>query len=266
MPIGRLMKKIQRQERVSVSRPPSTSPTAPPPAAIALQTPSAWVRSRPSANVVVTIESAAGETRAAPSPCSARPPTSIPDEVATPLTREAAENKATPAMKRRCLPSRSAARPPRSRNPPKTSVYAFTIHWRLVGEKCSPRWIEGSATFTIVASRMTMNCAMQTSPRTSHLFTCRASAGMEGDNELPEGCIPGPASEVSPDGRPPPPATLSRGPSTLPVRGPRRRCGRHEGPAPRSARDGTTGSPRGTSRRHARRRTRRTSAAERSPA
>ena len=56
MPIGRLMKKTQRHESVSVSRPPSSRPTAPPPAAIALQTPSAFVRSAPSANVVVTID------------------------------------------------------------------------------------------------------------------------------------------------------------------------------------------------------------------
>ena len=51
--------------------PPTTRPTAPPPTAIAAQTPSAFVRSAPSRNVVVTIESAAGETSAAPRPWSA---------------------------------------------------------------------------------------------------------------------------------------------------------------------------------------------------
>ena len=44
--------------------PPSSRPNAPPPAAIALQTPSALVRSSPSAKVVVMIDSAAGETSA----------------------------------------------------------------------------------------------------------------------------------------------------------------------------------------------------------
>ena len=68
IPIGRLMKKTQRHESVSVRIPPSTNPAAPPPAAIALQTPSAFVRSLPSANVVVMMASAAGETSAAPSP------------------------------------------------------------------------------------------------------------------------------------------------------------------------------------------------------
>src|SRR3954453_13525362 len=40
-------------------------------------------------------------------------------------------------------------------------------HCRSVGEKWRPCWIEGSATFTIVASRMTMNWAMQTTTSTS---------------------------------------------------------------------------------------------------
>ena len=68
IPTGTLTKKIHGQERVSTRSPPSTRPTAPPPTAIAAQTPSAFVRSAPSLKVVVTIESAAGETSAAPSP------------------------------------------------------------------------------------------------------------------------------------------------------------------------------------------------------
>ena len=90
MPIGRLMKKTHRHENASVRKPPSTSPTAPPPAAIALHTPSACVRSFPSANVVVTIESAAGDTSAPPNPCSARPTISTPSEFAIPFSSDAA--------------------------------------------------------------------------------------------------------------------------------------------------------------------------------
>ena len=52
--------------------PPSSRPTAPPPTAIAAQTPSAFVRSAPSLKVAVTIERAAGDTSAAPRPCSPR--------------------------------------------------------------------------------------------------------------------------------------------------------------------------------------------------
>ena len=102
--------------------PPSSRPKAPPPAAIALQTPSAFVRSSPSAKVVVMIESAAGETSAPPRPWSARAPTSQPSDVASPLSSEAAEKIATPARNSRRRPNRSPARPPSSRKPPNTSV------------------------------------------------------------------------------------------------------------------------------------------------
>ena len=68
IPTGTLTKKIHGHESVSTRMPPRSRPTAPPPTAIAAQTPSAFVRSAPSANVVVTIESAAGgdERRAEP--------------------------------------------------------------------------------------------------------------------------------------------------------------------------------------------------------
>ena len=60
--------KIHSHEARSVSTPPSSRPTAPPPAAIALHTPSARVRSEFSVNVVVMIDSAAGDSSAAPRP------------------------------------------------------------------------------------------------------------------------------------------------------------------------------------------------------
>ena len=72
------MKKIHGHDSVCVSAPPSTRPTALPPIAIAAQTPSAFARAAPSLKVVEMIASAAGEMKAAPSPCSAREPISIP--------------------------------------------------------------------------------------------------------------------------------------------------------------------------------------------
>ena len=71
---------------------------------------------------MLTIASAAGETSAAPKPCSAREPISIPDELETPLTNDATVKTATPAKNRRRRPNRSAIRPPSSRNPPNVSV------------------------------------------------------------------------------------------------------------------------------------------------
>ena len=61
--------KIHGHDARSVSTPPSSRPTAPPPAAIALHTPSAFGCARSfSVNVVVMIDSAAGDSSAPPRP------------------------------------------------------------------------------------------------------------------------------------------------------------------------------------------------------
>jgi hypothetical protein len=44
--------------------------------------------------------------------------------------------------------------------PPKTTAYPLTSHCSVDVPMCSPAWIEGSATLTIVKSSTTMNCAM----------------------------------------------------------------------------------------------------------
>src|SRR3954447_9248645 len=179
MPTGTLTKKIHGHENDCVSQPPSTSPNAEPPIAIAAQTPSARARSFPSANVVEMIESAAGEISAPPSPCSAGKPISIPELAARPYSSDAVVKMTSPMRKTRLRPRRSPARPPSKRKPPNTSVYALTIHWRLASESPRSFWIDGSATFTIVASSTTMNCARQTRTRTTHGFTeCRDSAAV----------------------------------------------------------------------------------------
>ena len=170
MPTGTLTKKIHGQESVSTRTPPSTRPTAPPPTAIAAQTPSAFVRSAPSLKVAVTIESAAGETSAAPSPCRPRVMISQVAPCASAQSSEAVVKRTTPARKTFLRPARSPARPPSRRKPPNISVYALTIHCRLVSVMSRSCWIVGSATFTIVASSMTMNCARQTRTRTSQGF------------------------------------------------------------------------------------------------
>ncbi len=157
--------------------PPSSRPNAPPPAAIALQTPSALVRSSPSANVVVMIDSAAGETSAPPRPCSARAATSHVSEVARPLSSEANEKIATPQRNSLRRPNRSPARPPSSRKPPNTSVYALITHCRFAALKPRSAWIDGSATFTTVASSTTMNCARQTMTSTSQRLVSPDAGG-----------------------------------------------------------------------------------------
>ena len=112
------MKKIHDQLNELVSAPPSSTPAAPPLPETAPQIPSAKLRSLPSGNVVVRIDSAAGETSAAPSPWRARKPIREPSDQASPSSSELAVKSASPAMNRRRLPSRSAMRPPSSRTPP----------------------------------------------------------------------------------------------------------------------------------------------------
>src|ERR687888_2721778 len=90
MPTGMLMKKIHDQLSQLVSRPPSRTPAAPPLPEAAPQTPSAMLRSRPSWKVVVRIERAAGESSAAPRPCSERKAISEPDDQARPSRSELA--------------------------------------------------------------------------------------------------------------------------------------------------------------------------------
>jgi hypothetical protein len=136
MPTGTLMKKIHGHEKACVIAPPRTRPTALPPIAIAAHTPSAFARSAPSLNVVEMIASAAGEMNAAPRPCSARAAISEPSFCASPSSSDAMVKTTRPARKKRFRPSRSPTRPPRSRKPPKTSVYALTIHWRFASDMC----------------------------------------------------------------------------------------------------------------------------------
>src|SRR5207245_246112 len=79
-PNGTLTKSVKRQLNAWVSRPPRINPADAPPAAIALQIPSARLRSGPSLNVVVSSDSAAGETREPAKPWIKRAAISIPPD------------------------------------------------------------------------------------------------------------------------------------------------------------------------------------------
>ena len=86
------------------------------------QMPSALLRSAPSPKVFITIDSAAGSTTAAPRPWIPRMMIRNVSLVASAQPSEAPVKTPSPAMNRRLRPSRSAARPPNSRNPPKVSA------------------------------------------------------------------------------------------------------------------------------------------------
>ena len=76
-PTGRLMRKIRRQSTSSVSAPPSRTPKAAPAPPTAPQAPSALARSPPWVKAAMMIESAAGESIAAPRPWPARAANSV---------------------------------------------------------------------------------------------------------------------------------------------------------------------------------------------
>src|SRR3954465_2477261 len=98
------MKKIHDQLNALVRAPPSSTPAAPPLPDAAPQTPSARLRSRPSRNVVVRIDRAAGGGSAAPGPWTARKKINDASFQASPFASEAAVKIASPAMKSRRRP------------------------------------------------------------------------------------------------------------------------------------------------------------------
>src|SRR4029077_5996521 len=164
-PTGTFTKKIHSQPRYFVNTPPASTPTAAPLPPSAPQIPRALFRSVPSSKLVITIESAAGVMIAPPRPCTARATISIPSDCANPQTSEASVNSATPTMNTRRRPSRSAARPPSSRKPPKAIEYAVITHCRFSREKSRARPMDGSATLTIETSRIVMKNAVATTAR-----------------------------------------------------------------------------------------------------
>ena len=67
------------------------------------------------------------------------------------------------ARRRTCSAGRGGRphRPPSIRKPAKAIAYASTTHCRSGAENPRLDWIDGSATLTMLRSRMTMNCATQ---------------------------------------------------------------------------------------------------------
>ena len=118
MPTGMLTKKIHSQLSRSVRMPPKRTPAAAPKPPVAPHTPSAMLRSRPSAKVAVRIASAAGDSIAAPNPCRLRATIRESSDHDSPASNEAVVKMTIPARNRRRRPSRSPSLPPSSRNPP----------------------------------------------------------------------------------------------------------------------------------------------------
>src|SRR5919109_2987444 len=161
-PTGTLTKKIHCQPRYFVRIPPKRTPAAAPEPPSAPQMPSALFRSAPSVNVVVTIESAAGEMIAAPTPCTAREAISTPALCASPHVSDVAVKRIKPPTKIRRRPRRSAIRPPRRRKPPNVIAYAVITHCTVSSAIFRSFWIDGIATLTIATSSTVMKNAAPT--------------------------------------------------------------------------------------------------------
>jgi hypothetical protein len=119
--------------------------------------PIAFAISRGCGNIVTIIPRITAELIAPPMPWTKRAAISTPCDCASPQASEAKVKTAIPAMNSRLRPSRSPSRPASSSRPPNAIRYAFTTHARPDCVKPRSRWIDGSATFTIVWSRMTMS-------------------------------------------------------------------------------------------------------------
>ena len=163
--IGGLMSRIQRQLNTSVRTPPSRTPAAPPTPFIAPHRPIARWRAGPAANEDVMIASELAAMSAPPKPWNPRATISVFLSGASPPARDATAKTARAATNTRRCPKWSAARPPSMRKPANVIAYALTIHWRSLGEKPRLDWMDGSATLTMLRSRMTMNCATQQTTR-----------------------------------------------------------------------------------------------------
>ena len=113
--IGRLRKKIQRQESASISQPPMNGPSAvdtpdsPAQAPIARPRSSGW-------KLAWSTDSDPGVSSAPPAPWRNRAAISQPVPWASPHSTEAAVNQTTPMRKMRRRPKRSPSAPPSSTN------------------------------------------------------------------------------------------------------------------------------------------------------
>src|SRR3954451_24619124 len=117
----------------------------------------ACARSRGSGNIVTIIPRITADVIAPPTPCTKRAPTSSSWLPARPHASDAATNRPRPLRNTSLRLTRSPRRPARRSSPPKGMRYALTTQARLDPENPRSLWIDGSATFTIVPSRMILS-------------------------------------------------------------------------------------------------------------
>src|SRR5437588_7862810 len=75
------------------------------------------------------------------------------------------------------------------RKPAKVIAYASTTHCRSGAVKPRLNWIDGSATLTMLRSRMTMNCATQQTPSSHGETSRRALSGCGAGEATARGAV-----------------------------------------------------------------------------
>jgi hypothetical protein len=76
-------------------------------------------------------------------------------------------NPIKPSRNIRRRPKMSPSRAPAIRNTANARVYAALNHWIVLGPPPSPRWMDGPATLTIVASSRSIVLAVSTTMATT---------------------------------------------------------------------------------------------------
>ena len=169
---GAIAKKMLVQEKCCSSQPPAIGPSAMAAPAVAPHNPIARARSRRSTNTLEISESVAGKIIAAPRPMTQRATISWPGVVISPPAKLAAPSTPRPARSIPLRPTRSLRLPAASNRAANTRLYASTIHCSWLVEAWSSRTSVGSATFTIVVSRLIRNDASRSEARIRGRLRC----------------------------------------------------------------------------------------------
>ena len=157
--IGAIAKKMLRQSDTWSSQPPTIGPSAIAAPVIAPHRPIARARSPRSVNTLVSSDRVEGNTIAAPTPITARAAISWPGLSISPPARLARPNTDRPARSIPLRPNRSERLPTASTDPANSRLNASTTHCSCEFDACSSRTSVGSATLTIVVSRLITNAA-----------------------------------------------------------------------------------------------------------
>jgi hypothetical protein len=169
-PIGTLTRKIARQFQSVVIRPPSTGPAATAMPVIAPQMPKAVPRSLPR-KLWPSSASEVANTTAPPMPWPHRDRMSISGSWARPHSRDPSVKIVSPIANSRLRPYRSASTPEVSSSDARVRAYASRVHWTSLKDACSPDWIAGWATTTMVTSSSSMKVPRQTAIRAHHFLS-----------------------------------------------------------------------------------------------